>query len=193
MVIKSWGHAISGPILAFAAIVLAILAAVFAQDTGAAIAIARITAWILGSLAVVMIFVAQFDAWREVSEKLQEALHPEESENSLRKRTLALADQIELFIRGRIASRNQIISFGQNDNAEFLRLTRSHDQGTLDQYAVLFRDRLTAVVHELKSKGVYRGLQYDLDTLPRWMDEKELEMLRAMARSVDHNDNAVHF
>jgi uncharacterized protein YkuJ len=65
MTVKSWGVRISGPVLAVAAISLGTLAAVYAGDPSAALRIVRWSAIITGILAVILIFVAQYDVWKK--------------------------------------------------------------------------------------------------------------------------------
>ena len=93
-VCKSWGVHISGPVLALAAIILAILAAIYADDPGMGIKIIRSTAWSLGSLAFMLFFVAGYDVWKKEREEHNKA------EMRLRPRMKLGIPQSHFWIRG---------------------------------------------------------------------------------------------
>jgi len=64
MVAKSWGRAISGPILAGVGLILLILQQMITNSETATCA-PKCGAWITLSIAAVMIFVSQYDVWKE--------------------------------------------------------------------------------------------------------------------------------
>lgn len=97
---KSWGRAISGPVFAVAAIVLAILAAYFSGNASMGVKIVRWSAWVLGGLAILMLFVAQYNVWREDHSKLTSVQLDLQKERESPNGPLVVAEY----------------SFGENDN-----------------------------------------------------------------------------
>ena len=72
-----WGKHIAGPILATIAIVLTVVAAIYAGNPDVSVRIVRYSAWITGISAACLIFVAQYGAWkceREVAERAESKL-----------------------------------------------------------------------------------------------------------------------
>lgn len=67
MVSKSWGRAISGPALAVVGLVLLVMQLVI-TDAPTASKVLRWGSWFTLGLAAVMIFVAQYDAWKQQCE-----------------------------------------------------------------------------------------------------------------------------
>lgn len=70
-VMKLWGGHISGPVLALAALVLGILSAIYANEPSVGITIVRTSAWVTGSLAGVLILVAQYDTWSQERDRYE--------------------------------------------------------------------------------------------------------------------------
>ena len=64
MVSKSWGKAISGPVLAVAGLVLLVMQSVI-TDAPTATKVLKCGSWLTLGLAAIMIFVAQYDAWAD--------------------------------------------------------------------------------------------------------------------------------
>lgn len=71
MTMKLWGNHVAGPILAVIAIISVIVSASYWNDPSILAKAARWSAWLTGSAAVGVIFVAQYDAWRDTKEKLE--------------------------------------------------------------------------------------------------------------------------
>lgn len=71
MIIRLWGNHIAGPILAVIAIGLGIAAAFYTNDPTASAKIVKWSAGLTGFAAVFMIFIAQYDAWRETQIELE--------------------------------------------------------------------------------------------------------------------------
>jgi hypothetical protein len=63
-VFKVWCNHISGPILAVVGIVLAIAAAHYANDAEAGVRLVKWSAWLTTAASILLIFVAQYDAWK---------------------------------------------------------------------------------------------------------------------------------
>ena len=78
-VLKLWGGHISGPVLALASIILTVCAAVFANDPKVGSAVVKVSALVTAILAVFLILVAQYDAW-----KLERIALEQERSRSLR-------------------------------------------------------------------------------------------------------------
>lgn len=109
MAARSWGVHISGPVLALAAISLGILAALYADDPSAGVRIVRWSAMTTGALSAILIFVAQYDVWKEQKELT------EQREAELEK---ALSDGPELslgFNNVPLAERFYVENRGQQD------------------------------------------------------------------------------
>ncbi|HXM60167.1 MAG TPA: hypothetical protein VN950_04870 [Terriglobales bacterium] len=71
MVAKLWGKQISGPILAVVALVLGFLAAHYANDAEVGVKLVKVSALITGGVSVLLIFVAQYEAWKNEREALE--------------------------------------------------------------------------------------------------------------------------
>jgi hypothetical protein len=71
MVAKLWGKQISGPVLALVAIVAVFVNARYANDATATATVAKYVAWITGGISVLLIFVAQYEAWSTERDKYE--------------------------------------------------------------------------------------------------------------------------
>jgi hypothetical protein len=60
---KSWGQQISGPVLALTSMVFLFAAAHYTDSAQQAAAVLKWSAWLTGAVAILLIFVAQFDVW----------------------------------------------------------------------------------------------------------------------------------
>jgi hypothetical protein len=125
---------------------------------------------------------------REIKAR-KELEHPNEPPDSLRRRTVNLADEIEQFARSRHADRCLTINANPIDNSEFQRLTKAHDQETASMFAVKYHSSLMGIIQELKSKGVY-WLEYDIAG-NNWVQIREIQLLRSIAHRLDHKDDAI--
>jgi len=68
MVAKSWGRAISGPILAVVGLILLVLQLSMSNTTQAALAL-KVGAGVTLAIAAVLVFVAHYEVWRTEREK----------------------------------------------------------------------------------------------------------------------------
>lgn len=71
MVSKSWGRAISGPILAVVGLVLLLLQLTIHDSTQAELAL-KIGAWVTLGISALMIWVAQYEVWKQQKETTEQ-------------------------------------------------------------------------------------------------------------------------
>lgn len=74
-VFRLWKMHVSGWILALVAIGLTIAAATVADDASRSAKVVKLSAWLSGSAAIWVMFVAQYDAWKEEREARTKAEH----------------------------------------------------------------------------------------------------------------------
>jgi hypothetical protein len=107
-----------------------------------------------------------------------------EPKNSLRKRTLGLANDLNVFLGERWARRP--LGHGQD--------TMKYDQATLDLYMKLFRNRMVGILQELQDKGLDTGLLAAPGGAPsRFLLPDEIRQLRDLAYHLDEKGNVVRF
>ncbi|MGA8342397.1 MAG: hypothetical protein WB781_10710, partial [Candidatus Sulfotelmatobacter sp.] len=70
MTIRLWGNHIAGPVLAVIAIFFVIASAAIGGDATLAAKMVKWSAWLTGIATVLLMFVAQYDAWRETDREL---------------------------------------------------------------------------------------------------------------------------
>lgn len=70
--LKLWGTHVAGPILAVIAVVFVIASAFVQGDPTDASRVVRYSAWVTGIAAVLMVFRAQYDAWKEIDVELED-------------------------------------------------------------------------------------------------------------------------
>ncbi len=76
---KLWGKRISGPILAFVALVFLLLTYIYGDSPERTAEIFKYSAITTGGMAVLFIFFAQYDAWREEHIKYEDELKANQS------------------------------------------------------------------------------------------------------------------
>jgi hypothetical protein len=134
---------------------------------------------------------------------------PIESKNSLRRRTMHLADEVYQFVVERVQHHPPSAypdSSDPNPSAErkqAIKLSQEYDQETQNQYMRRYRDRMIGIVREYDAKGVRtRYLENDFkQRVPGiafigsdWENSPmdELSQFRDLAYHVDASDNAIH-
>ena len=107
-----------------------------------------------------------------------------EPKNSLRKRTLGLANDLNVFLAERWAKRPP--GHGQE--------TMKYDQATLDLYMKLYKSRMVGILQELQDKGLDTGLlAAPGGASSRFLLPDEIRQLRDLAYHLDENGNVVKF
>lgn len=107
-----------------------------------------------------------------------------EPNNSLRKRTLSLANDLNVFLGERWARRSP--GHGQD--------TMKYDQATLDLYMKLYRNRVVGILQELQDKGLDTGLlAAPGGAASRFLLQDEIRQLRDLAYHLDEKGNIVKF
>jgi hypothetical protein len=134
---------------------------------------------------------------------------PIESKDSLRRRTMRLADEVYQFVVERVQhhppsaypdSRDPNPS---DERKQAIKLCQEYDQETLNQYMRRYQDRMIGIVREYNAKGVRtRYLENDFkQRVPGaafigsdWENSPsdELSQFRDLAYHVDASDNAIH-
>jgi hypothetical protein len=143
--------------------------------------------WALGAtiaMAVIMLLVASYLAWLDQYHKA----NPIEPNDSLRRQTKQLADDIDLFTSGRAVILRNITG---NDQDPLDPKRRQHDQETDSQYVQKFRNRVAGIENALKGAGLHLGLNYDLGEQLQVLKPSEVEVLRCMAYRLDHAGKVV--
>jgi len=107
-----------------------------------------------------------------------------EPKNSLRKRTLGLANDLNVFLGERWAKRPP--GHGQD--------TMKYDQATLDLYMKLYKNRMIGILQELQDKGLDTGLlAAPGGASSRFLLPDEIRQLRDLAYHLDEKGNIVKF
>jgi hypothetical protein len=107
-----------------------------------------------------------------------------EPKNSLRKRTLGLANDLNVFLGERWARRPP--GHGQD--------TLKYDQATLDLYMKLYKSRTVGILQELQDKGLDTGLlAAPGGASTRFLLPDEIRQLRDLAYHLDEKGNVVKF
>ena len=70
-VLKLWGNHISGPVLALIALVLGFASAHYASDAQIGTRLVKYSAWLTGAASILLVFVAQYDAWKIERDSLE--------------------------------------------------------------------------------------------------------------------------
>jgi hypothetical protein len=107
-----------------------------------------------------------------------------EPKNSLRKRTLSLANDLNVFLGERWSKRPP----GHGPD------TMKYDQATLDLYMKLYKSRMVGILQELQDKGLDTGLLAAPGGAPsRFLLPDEIRQLRDLAYHLDEKGNVVKF
>ena len=107
-----------------------------------------------------------------------------EAKNSLRKRTLGLANDLNVFLGERWARRPP--GHGQD--------TMKYDQATLDLYMKLYKSRTVGILQELQDKGLDTGLlAAPGGASTRFLLPDEIRQVRDLAYHLDEKGNVVRF
>ena len=107
-----------------------------------------------------------------------------EPKNSLRKRTLGLANELNVFLGERWARRPP----GHGPD------TMRYDQATLDLYMKLYKNRMVGILQELQDKGLDAGLlAAPGGASSRFLLTDEIRQFRDLAYHLDEKGNAVKF
>jgi hypothetical protein len=107
-----------------------------------------------------------------------------EPKNSLRKRTLGLANDLNVFLGERWARRPP------GHGADTLK----YDQATLDLYMKLYKNRMVGILQELQDKGLDTGLLAAPGGAPsRFLLPDEIRQLRDLAYHLDEMGKVVKF
>jgi len=107
-----------------------------------------------------------------------------EPKNSLRKRTLGLASDLNIFLAERWARRPP----GHGED------TLKYDQATFNLYMKLYRNRTVGILQELQDKGLDTGLLAVPGGAPsRFLLPDEIRQLRDLAYHLDEQGNLVRF
>ena len=107
-----------------------------------------------------------------------------EPKNSLRKRTLGLANDLNVFLGERWAKRPP------GHGAD----TMKYDQATLDLYMKLYKSRTVGILQELQDKGLDTGLlAAPGGASSRFLLPDEIRQLRDLAYHLDERGNVVRF
>jgi len=107
-----------------------------------------------------------------------------EPKNSLRKRTLSLANDLNVFLGERWSKRPP----GHGPD------TLKYDQATLDLYMKFYRSRMVGILQELQDKGLDTGLLGAPGGAPsRFLLPDEIRQLRDLAYHLDEKGNVVKF
>ena len=108
---------------------------------------------------------------------------PKESPNSLRKRTLKLADDLGVFLAERFARTPE----GEEER-------RQYDEATNNIYLNLYKSRTVGILQELQAKGLDIGILNASGAAPvRYLAGDELRQLSDLAYHLDANDKVVSF
>lgn len=108
---------------------------------------------------------------------------PTEPRNSLRRRTVRLANDLAEFLAERNAKR-------PTDPARF----QQFDQETINLYLARYRERTLGILQELKAKGLDVGILDAPGAAPsRYLMPNEIEHLRDLAFHLDADDKVVQF
>jgi len=145
----------------------------------------------------------------QLSRRVKELTPTEEPKDSLRRRTLRLADELYNFLLDRqqhhppIAYPNSSDPNPSEERKQAIKLCQEYDQATLETYRKRFRDRLVGIVREYHAKGIPVGFLENSarQQIPGWqvvgaewegwpMDE--LTLFRNLAYRVDEHDNAIY-
>lgn len=107
----------------------------------------------------------------------------EEPADSLRRRTVKLADDLASFNAERFAGR-------PTDQRE----SRQYDQESINLYIAKYRDRTVGILQELQAKGLDTGLLNAPGAAPsRYLMPDEIRQLRDLAYHLDGQDQVVRF
>ena len=158
--------------------------------------------WALGAtfgMALFMLLVASFLAWRDEYKKRLALANPPEKPDSLRRRTVRLADEIQEFYAARRSSRPPLYlnSEGGCDSSGRTKDQITHDSETVAQCSSKFGKRIVAIAQELQARGISAEVHVgsgmlvgDTDRAPSL---EELQLLKCLAYQIDHQDIAVRF
>jgi hypothetical protein len=133
-----------------------------------------------------------------------------EQKDSLRRRTMRLADEVYEFLMERQQNHPPVAYPNSNDpnpsdeTKQAIKRCQEYDQETFNQYMRRYRDSMIGIVKEYEAKGVRtRYLENDLkQRVPGaatigsdWEGSSvdELSQFRDLAYRVDAHDNAIHF
>ena len=107
-----------------------------------------------------------------------------EPKDSLRRRTVALANDLGVFLAERWAKRPA----GHGDD------TMKYDQATYNLYMKLYKARTVGILQELQDKGLDTGLlAAPGGAQSRFLLPDEIRQLRDLAYHLDEKGNAVRF
>jgi hypothetical protein len=99
----------------------------------------------------VAFFVSVVTLWYRERKSRKEMENPAEPANSLRRRTRALADEIELFLSDRFAVYRTITG---NSEDPIEPKQKQHQQQTIDMFRVKFSQRLKGLSQEMEAIGI---------------------------------------
>lgn len=138
--------------------------------------------------------VAAVSAWLIEHKKVRDLENPYEREDSLRRRTMAIAEEIEIFTRERLQLARSIVGTDQDPIEP---KQRRHQQESQDLFIVRFSQKLKGVTQELDAKGVntewFPGTGMSIGDINRPFDGREIATLRSLAFRVDRNDEQIRF
>jgi hypothetical protein len=137
------------------------------------------------------LFGAFFLAWRDEHIKRLNLEHPPEDPHSLRRRTFALAKELETFSRDR--ERGRVSILGSPTPEEHHRKNYEHGLETQSLYSVQFRQRFNGVMQELRGKGLVPDtVRWSFEAMGQCPSIEELHLMRGMASRLDHKDDVIH-
>jgi hypothetical protein len=137
-------------------------------------------------------------------------VQPKESNDSLRRRTIRVADELYRFLLERqqhhppFAYPDSSDPNPSNERKQAIKISQDYDQETQFQYMRDYKNRVVGIVKEYESKGIPTGfLESAANQRPlgwgiigsQWegSPNDELAELRNLAYRVDPHDNAIHF
>jgi len=116
---------------------------------------------------------------------------PVESPNSLRKRTMRLVNDLEVWSNKRYASYPQPVG---GDDATLQKRKTEFEIDLNHEYTAMFKERTIEIVKQFDAKGLDVGqmlAEYGISVRPPVYTE--IQLLKNLAYRVDSNDKVVHF
>lgn len=133
--------------------------------------------------------IAGVCAWLLEHKKVRDLEDPYEPDDYLRRRTTAIVDELELFLRDRCSDMMMISGASP---AERNRAVHHHNWKTNEVYTTKFRARFQGILDELRAKGVLiASSRYSFENSGQVPCLEELELIRSMASRLDYKDNAI--
>lgn len=116
---------------------------------------------------------------------------PQESQNSLRRRTVRLCNELDAFLTKRWERWSQT---PRNQNDATNQQYKDFSIETEQQYVNQFRQRALEIVKSLEAKGLDVGtIGAEFGAVKRAPTTDEIEHLRNLAWHLDANDSVIHF